>query len=425
MKKKIVKNGLAVWCVLCFLGLNGSLTFAQSGKTPDPQPIAPVQETETDKKMATAAEIPQPKAVYEYIAPQNIVNFMLTLKEAGKRGFKLDKVTAIPSGLAETSKEKAYQTVLAGIVRFDGENRYDYNFFFAEGKETPDAKLNSLSRNGWYFLHAVSVYGGGIEDNPIFANTIYKLPTNGNLYLLERVTGSEKPSYDYRLLKAGVRLGNSPTPKMQGLLDAAVAEGYVPVATYYTFDIKNIFSVDSFFGVLVAKIPAARKTEYKFVRGNRSDGLRKEIETFSKQGYRINLINFNSAILTRDAGQTAPIVYQWVESDDKKYQQTFTATLAKSPAYRSGGIDIVSDGDFIKNLLVFETDVRTGASEYQILKMKPFVPKQFKKNPQDYLNTLEKPEVAFQRLLDEGFIPRDVFYSGIEGLSVIFERTKR
>lgn len=421
---KIVKNGVGYVCALCLaVFITSSSAFAQSGRPVEPKPIAPVQETQTDKQMAATAEIPKPKALYEYLAPQNIVDFMLTLKEAGKRGFKLDKVTAIPSGLAETSREKANQTVLAGIVRFDGESRYDYNFFFAEGRETPDDKLNSLSRNGWYFRDVVSVFGGGIQDNPVFDNTIYKFPTNGNLYLLERVVGSEKPTFSYKLLKAGVRLGSNPTEKMQGLLDAAIAEGFVPVASYYTFDIKNIFSVDSFCGVLVGKIPDARKTEYKFVRGNRNDGLRKEIETFSKQGYRIGSVNFNTAILTREAGQTAPVNYQWVETSDKKYAATLAATLAKNPAFVSGGIDIIGEGDFIKNLLIFESGA--GASEFQFAKMIPIVPKQFKKNPQDYLKTLEKPEAVFQRLLNDGYAPRDVFYSDIEGLTVLFERQKK
>jgi len=48
----------------------------------------------------------------------------------------------------------------------------------------------------------------------------------------------------------------------------------------------------------------------------------------------------------------------------------------------------------------------------------PKVQKQFKKNPQDYLKLLKKPEIAFQRLLDKGYAVRDLYFSDIESLMV-------
>lgn len=376
---------------------------------------SPAVFAQTDKP--AAGDISPPKALYEFVAPRKIFDFIRVLNEAGKRGFKLAKVTAVPSGSAESSDEKAYETVLAAIARFDGESRYEYDFFFAEENLPPDVKLNDLSQRGWRFREIVSVAGTGDS------NAIVDFPTAGNLYLLERVVGDEKPSYPYKLLKAGVRLGKNPTEKMQGLLNQATAEGFVPLASYFTLDIKSLFSVDAFNGVVVGKIPEARKTEYKFVRGNRSDGLRKEIETFAAQGWRIGAINFNSGIMTREAGPTAPLSYQWIETDDKKYAATLAAALAKNPTFVAAGVDLARDGNYIKNLLIFEN--AAGSSEYQFAKMQPVIPKQFKKNPQDYLKTLENPDLAFQRLLTESYFPRDVFYSSVEGLTVIFERQKK
>ncbi len=407
---------------LCFVILTALTTaFAQSGKTIEPTVIAPVQEAAPD--IETKIEIPKPKAMYEYVAPQPIVEFMLALKEAGKRGFRLNKVTALPSGAADTSREKANQTVLAGILRFDGEIRYDYNFFFAEGGQKADDRLNGLSRNGWYFRDVVSVYGSGIDSNPLFDNTVYNLPTFGNLYLLERVTGEEKPAPNYKLLKAGVSLGRSPTEKMQGLLDEAVTDGYAPLATYFAFEIKSLFSVDSFVGVLLGKNVASEKRLYKFVRANRSEGLQKEIDVLSKQGWRIRSVNFNSAILTRDDEKSAPVNYQWLRTDEKTYPATLAATLLKQPLFVTSGIDMSGDGTYVKNILIFEHNP-TFLAAYQFARMQRIVPKQFKKNPQDYLKTFEPGDVAFKRLLDQGNVPRDLYYSAMEGLSVVFESAK-
>ena len=406
MNKKPIGSDFVYRCAACFafLMMAAAAAFAQTDKSVEAKPSAPV-------------EIPQPKALYEYIAPRKIFDFIRVTNEAGKRGFKLAKVTAVPSGSADSSDEKAYESVLAAVVRFDGEARYEYDFFFAEEKTPPDEKLNDLSQRGWRFREIVSVAGTGNS------NAIMSLPTAGNLYLLERVVGDEKPSSPYKLLKAGVRLGKNPTEKMQGLLDAATAEGFVPLASYFTLDIKSLFSVDAFNGIIVGKIPEPRKTEYKFVRGNRSNGLRKEIETFAAQGWRIGAVNFNSGIMTRDAGQTAPLSYQWIETDDKKYAATLAAALAKNPSFVAAGVDMARDGNFIKNLLIFEN--AAGSNEYQFAKMQPIIPKQFKKNPQDYLKTLENPDIAFQKLLSDGYVPRDIFYSSIEGLNVIFERQKK
>src|SRR5215203_1672001 len=90
---------------------------------------------------------------------------MLALKEAGRRGFKLDKVTSLPSGDYETSKQKAKGLVLAGTVKYDGESRYDYNFFFAEGEENPETTLNELAKEGWAFRDVLSVTGTGDADS--------------------------------------------------------------------------------------------------------------------------------------------------------------------------------------------------------------------------------------------------------------------
>lgn len=372
-------------------------------------------------------EIQTPKANYEYIAPQNIRNFMLALKEAGKRGFRLDKMTTLRGGEYDSSKQKANAAVIAGIVKFDGENRFDYNFFFAEGEENPETTLNTLAKEGWAFRDVISVAGTGddssllIED--IFANRLRKFPTLGNIYVLERIEG-KKTARTYKLLKAGTGTGRSPTPKLQTALDQALNEGYFPVATYYSFDFKSLLTVDSFTGIVVEKRDEPKKLEYKFVRGNNSSDLWKDIDEFSKQGFRIESMNFSTAILARESNNAAPVSYTRLETEEKTFPTALAATLAKGVSFHSTGIYQQGMGEMNKNLLIFENS-SAPATEIRFVKMVHIIPKQFKKNPQEYLKTLEKPETVFQKALDEGFRPHDVYFSGKEGLVIVFTREKK
>lgn len=374
-------------------------------------------------------EIPAPKANYELIAPQNIRDFMVALKEAGTRGFRLDKMTTLKSGDYETSKKKANATVISGIVRFDGESRFDYNFFFAEGEKDPEETLNNLAKEGWTFRDVISVAGSGDDDSllieDLFANRLRQFPSFGNIYVLERDDNKQSPR-TYKLLKAGVGTGRSPTAKLQLLLDQSLKEGFVPVATYFSFDFKSLITVDSFSGILVEKRDEVKNLDYKFVRGNRSNGLWEEIALFSKEGFRIENINVSSAILVREKEKTAPVSYLWLEADEKTFPTDLSAALAKNPAFHSTGIYTQAMGEMSKNLLIFEnTPTFAAAGEIKFVKIMPVIPKQFKKNPQEFLKTIDPPQIAFQKALDEGFVPRDVYYTGKEGLIMVFTRAKK
>jgi hypothetical protein len=424
---KIENRKKRVFCCVIFCVSFFSLAaaaFPQSGKS---ETNTPIQEITVPTDNKPKDEIPRPKANYEYLAPQNIRDFMLALKEAGKRGFRLDKLTTLSGTYVETSQQKASATVLAGIVKFDGESRYDYNFFFAEGEDDPEQTLNALSKEGWAFRDLISAGGTGdasslpIED--IFANRLRKFPTLGNIYVLERTDG-KKTARTYKLLKAGVGTGRNPTPKLQSLLDQAVTEGFVPVGTYFSFDIKSLFSVDSFSGILVEKRDDGAKLEYKFVRGNHSNGMWKDIDTFAKQGFHIGVMSFSTAVLAREPGNTAPVSYTWLETEGKTYQTDLAAALAKNLSFHSTGTYTLGMADFNKNLMIFENNSPAIVSELRFVRMVSIIPKQFKKNPQDYLKTLEKPDVSFQKALDEGFTPQDVYFSENEGLVVVFTRKK-
>jgi hypothetical protein len=416
LRNMFIKSGVfaaLVFCLACLIA--PSIIVAQT-------------ENKSATENAPKTGIPKPPAVYEYLAPQTIVNFMYAVKEAGQRGFRLDKLTAVPSGEAETSKEKAGRTVLAGIVCYDGENRYDYNFFFAEGEKEPDAKLNLLADRGWYFREVVTVYGGGADTDPsgLFENSVYSLPTIGNLYLLERVSEG-KSNRQYKLLKAGQGLGKNPTEKMQNLLNEAAKEDFAPVATYYSFGVTSIVSVDSYFAVLVEKNAPVAKSEYRFIRSNRSDGLRKEIDKVIAEGFRIGIHNLNSAVMVRDAEKSAPVVYQWVLTGKKDYAPTLAKVAESDAEFYSVGVDMADAGDFVKSVLIFRNKTAGSANRFEYRTLRMLAPRRKKPKKGSTVEppaAQEKPKDAFKKMLADGYAPRDLFYSDEDSLNVLFERQK-
>lgn len=380
-------------------------------------------QTETVEKKSSAA-------VYEYAAPENILDFMKTLKDAGGRGFRLHKLTVTnqTNSYASSAKKQVGRTFLAGVLKKDDEATFDYNFFFAEGEDDPEKTLNELAKNGWYFRDVISVYGEGdsssllIED--IFANRLRSIPTIGNIYILERQPNAkQKVERNYKLLKVGVGTGRNPTPKMQALLDEAVKEGFLPVASYMSMRMTSIISIDMFNGVIVEKIAEAdapENREYKFIRGNRNSGLQTDIAEFSKDGWRIGTLNYNTGILYRSKGVENPSAkYTWLETEEKTYAAMRDQIVARKPQFFSA---VVTGNDlrFNKNALIFEESAEKNTAGFKIVTLLPKVPKQFKKNPAEFYKTIDKPEEVFSKNISEGYVPQDIFVSDNEGLMMIF-----
>ncbi|MBC7797451.1 MAG: hypothetical protein H7Z37_11310 [Pyrinomonadaceae bacterium] len=396
--------------------------FAQSGQQVEKAPVKPVQgtpiETVEPKKTVEVkdkpADIPKPKFLYEYISPRNTFDFLLAIQKGGKRGFRIEQITAVPGGSDDVNG------AFAGVMKFYGETQYEYDFIFAENVDNPEQALNSSGKNGWYLRDVLATSG----DNGS-SGMLGNLFVLSNIYLLERATNDSQPVNDYKLIKAAAGTGRNSTLRMQTLLDAAISEGYVPVGSYRVQNVKSLFSVDSAFCLIVQKSSVERKLEYKFVNSGRSKGLREDIEILSKQGYRVKLITYNSAVLARGTGQTAPVLYDWNETDKKVYPANLATMAAKKKSYVFGGIDVISNADYIKTILVFEDGETGNAFNYQTVKMSPKIPKQFKKNPEEYLKTIENPQVAFERFLTEGYIARDIFYSEVDGTTILFERREK
>jgi len=413
----------AFLCVAIFCCAVAAL--AQSGNTENK---VPVQEIKPPADAELKDKLKKPDATYEFITPRNIYYFMFALKEAGKRGFKLDKLTALPGVGIEVDKQKLIGTVLTGTVKFDGEKRYDYNFFFAEGEKDAELTLNRLAKDGWAFREVITINNSGDNDDlttdGVFANQLKKLPMLGNIYLLERPEGT-KVERTYKLFKAGVGTGRSPSPKLQEMIDQSVAEGFVPVASYTSFSLTGFLKIEAFCGVLVEKREAAKKLEYKIVRGNSSEGMWEDLDAAAKQGFRIDSMTFGASIMTREPGKTAPVSYQRLISFAKNYSTDLAATLAKKTHFYAAVVYSYPRGPMSKNILVFEDDPAQVESELKLVMINPLLPKKFKKTPEEFYKTVDLPAVVFQKTLGEGFYPRDIYFSDSEGLMMVFAREKK
>lgn len=380
---------------------------AQSGN----ENKVPVQEISAE---SPKDEVKKTPAAYEYISPRHVYLFIQALKKAGERGYRLDRMTSLPSSVTGADEEGS---VLAGFVKYDGERRFDYNFFYAEGEKDPELTLNRYAKDGWAFREIITL-ADAVQINNV------NIPQMGNIYLLERA-GGEKILRTYKLLKGGVGTGRNPTAKLQGLMDQALAENFYPVASYQTFHLKNIFSVDAFCGILLEKRDEAKKLDYRFVRGNSSKGLWKDLDVAAKEGFHIDSMSAVTAIMTREPGATAPVSYTWLLPDEKTYQANLAATLAKNSRLHSVAVYSYYLSGMIRNLLVFENSAPPESREIKLVKMIPLIPKEFRKKPDEFLKTIDSPEIVFQKALDEGFKPKEVYYIDDQGLMAVFTREKK
>ena len=371
----------------------------------------------------------------EYIAPERIDYLLNKLKEAGRRGFRLDKITACPSPyISGTSREKARVVPLSATVKYANGQKYDYDAFYAEDQTDPAMKLNLMASNGWYFRDVISVWSDPPGNRDVLIRGKLKrvgtptsnITTFGNIYLVERIS-SEPVNKFYQLLKVGIGPGRTPTADMQGLLDKAIADGYVPVATTQTFGATSPLTLDAYCAVLLQMIPDDKhsvndgQAEFRFFHGIYRSSMQAKVEEAAKEGFNIYTVNFNTVIMMRpNKNETRPVALRFVRVDEPD-----AAALLKNADnkldYRIGGIGSFgfwASADLVKNVLIFETTNVT-SKEFQTLVVTPK-----KKNKNQFAGLPENPSDAFKRMLSENFVVRDLFYSRLEGVTVLFERAK-
>ena len=185
----------------------------------------------------------------KYIFAPDIKNFVSELNSAGKNGYKLEQLTKLPLNNSEGFEKMK----LAGIVKLDSGNRYDYDWFEAFTPGDVVTRINLRSAQGFYFRDALPVLQGICEDNSeyspedgsdtqkIFDRIKSTLEFSyGAIYFLERKNTVVKTN-DYRVVVGMLGLGKNPGEELERSLNNVADTGFTPVSMN-SFKILNKYA---------------------------------------------------------------------------------------------------------------------------------------------------------------------------------------
>lgn len=425
-----MKSLRVIFCCLLFFAFS-HLAFAQAGrKVPTPTPEVSVS------NQAVKEEPPCEKGLEEviYIAPTRIRNFIEELNRLGRCGYRLEKADKLSLG-AESTYDDLY---VFAVVKLDevGANKYEYEWFVANSPGEIVTQADTRGENGFYFrknmMFVAGRCGGAASRERSDNETLgalgdlmnLSLGSNGSVFIFERKNGVVKKR-EYRVLRGADKRGEKALAENQKTLDEYVAKGFRPVGIYY------LGSFDSF-AILAEKDDAIKpEGEYRILRY--SYNATKLFTKLGAEGYQPVMVGWYFAVLQRKSGESTRISY---ESADK-----FSGIVKNLPEwsgaqYRLKGLGIYnSDCDLSENKLFFAvpTDAKAKRFEQKFLRMTNVA-----ERPQttDRYDALREPVAAeklqeFQRLLQEGYVVRDVFEESrlvgsgemdAVGVVVIFER---
>lgn len=427
MKKKRLIISVSKVILTIALSFVASQISAQSGRPIETPSPSTVPATPAPDEVDDEIKFPVPSQKYEYIAPRGITTFLDAANNAGERGFRLTQILDAPNDkTVNSSAEKAGSTILAGIAQYEGINQYQYGAFLAESYSEPAERLNSLAKDGWHFRDLISVSGGTFNNDSNKGD--FSIPTYGNVIIIERIVDGEASPYEYKFLKAGVGLGKNPTTKMQTLLDAETKNGsFAPIATLLSFGAGSKTLIDAYFGVLlVDKKEDAPQKEYRFMRSGGSYGYREDFEKAAQEGFQPEILNTTSAVLSRTPNEKKPLKFYFVITENKKkYPDILNAAFENKIIYDLGRKSVNAETrDFTNSLLLFRENANgeAGKAKYKILNMTVEIPKQYKKNPQEYLKNLANPLETFKQMQAEGYEVIDLYLSDYKNVSILFLR---
>jgi hypothetical protein len=329
-------------------------------------------------------------------------NFIEQLNNAGARGFK--------------AKASIYYGMPVSIAKLD-EGPYEYTWF-----ETTSGLLFAIDGfRGKY--EEMSKRGFRLTDHFYVDGSCETLDPDGNLaygqicsatylFLLERRKGIDKPeqfvladTFPTRSGKHDVELSNQLSEKLAG--------GFYPT---------DVFTRTQ---ILLHRIPEnndlpGNNLEVQVVASSFLKNEMKKVNELAKQGYRLALINNETAVMYRNKDNATPVTYFWVKAKSKALEENL-ATLQKSGAvYRMVYRDDHNSG----HRLVFEQKLGGEGirHEYRVLKFEF----QFTENAREkrvYIDLTPSSKESIKtlnRLATEGFVVRDLFIA--DRVSVLLER---
>lgn len=362
-------------------------------------------------------------SAFKYITGED-ESFFKQLNEAGKLGYKLQIVTRIPP---DSDKEKGILK-LAAILRLKVGDYYEYGWLDPEAAVTynPDSTVGfDIFESIPYYFTANDLVPSKSEKrdtDAVFDNVFSSiLFTYGNIFILERSNGG-RDQRDYELLTSELGYGKTPSQDLlEGIIEKS-KDGFRPVSVY-----SGKRGLTTNISILATKeknaVPnGAARYEYQFVRS--VYGIGRKIEQRAAQGFKLvyfgqNILAQNFALMSKENGNKAPFSYLWIDADDDSYPVRIKKAAEQGFVYHS----VVWNG-VIEKKLVFEKSAETAPKyDYKILNLNPRVARQSGKSSRALrLPAPQETKAAAERLLTEGYIIRDLFYSEFEGVCLLFEK---
>lgn len=324
-------------------------------------------------------------------------SFMQELNRAGAEGYKF------------VAADHNYS---AALVKLD-EGKYEYQSFETESnylysKNGFNDNHEKLIGQGFHFLqHSMLL---GYCRTP--ANSFLDECEYQDLFLYEKEKNGKSP-LPYSLFGSIGGWKNSPELEMGREVSEKMADGYLPVAAFSAFEIllQKTADVDA----LLADLPEIKVVRSLLWRKHLSG----KVNELAQQGFRMAVSNSGIFIMYRHKGETALVKYVWLPTGKKNFEPELAKLTAQGGIYRA--TYPTDNGD--KKTLLIEVPQNADANkrEYKVLPFDFTV----KPNGDGTLTRILTPEAeanvkTMNRLAREGYVVRDVFYTG--KVSVLMER---
>jgi len=427
MSKRMRLYTIIIWLSFTILAISLISVSAQSGrKIPEQQPT-PTPQITVPKQTDAKSEFIDPNAgkyklifltsyegkrTYKYkerkeaniVLQKNRNKFIELLNKAGTQGYKLI----------------SFVDQLVAIVKLD-EVQYEYawfetdtNLFFA--KVGFEQKYERMAKQGFRLVdHSLISYICELDYSPDAIVSLETCEIN-DLFLLERQKGIENPM-PYTLVSAAPKWRGDLSLEMRNAISEKVAEGFYPIKAFSEFEIflEQTEKKDERF---------ANKPELLVVRGTSflgRDKLEQKVNELARQGYRIALSNRKIALMYRHVNDKTPVTYIWLDAKKKSFEKDLAKLQESGAVYLS----TYPNDQGTENKLVFEqASVNNNTRrEYKALKLEFEDIENLAENKVYSDLTPESKETVktFNKLVEEGFIVRDLFVS--DKVSVLLERT--
>lgn len=434
-EKRMVRQYLL--CLFGLILLQPLTVFAQS-KTASRNAnsiIACYQSSEAESAESITEVINLP--TYKYVFSDNITSFVKKLNELGKCGYRLDKLTKFP---LESGKKFA-ASKLAGIVKLDTQNKYEYDWFeaFTPGELT--TRLNYRAKKGFRLRDSVDSVeeACGRPENLITLpaddvekaiNTISETLniTFGKLFILERKNEIIVELGDSRIVIGRWGWGKSPTKELQQSLEKTVKSGFVPIDMGYG-KVGNRYAV---FLVMtkddsVSEYPIGNNLTYRILKSEYK--FEKKVNFLAKQGFKILFYDtygaYGFVTMFKENQSSELVSYHWVDVIEKSWQDQISELSSQGAVYKTLGSTATSlYCETFEGKLLFEKPLKDNGkrNEYKILKISDRTSHAGNKQISKDLTPTSETLQEFDDLVKEGYVISDLFYA--EGINVLFERGK-